>query len=41
MLEFSMQEILEDLDEVDFGVAHGRPFAIQLHPLSEKRFHRN
>lgn len=40
---FQMQEILEELDEVDFGVcAHGRPVAIRVTPAElEKRFHRN
>lgn len=40
---FQMQEILEDLDTVDFGVcAHGRPVAIRVTPSElEKRFHRN
>lgn len=40
---FQMMEILEDLDNVDFGVcAHGRPVAIRVTPAElEKRFHRN
>ena len=40
---FQMQEMLEDLDAVDFGVcAHGRPVAIRITPAElEKRFHRN
>jgi DNA mismatch repair protein MutL len=38
-----MQEILSQLDQVDFGVcAHGRPVAIRVTPAElEKRFHRN
>ena len=40
---FRMQEMLEELDEVDFGVcAHGRPVAIRIDAKElEKRFHRS
>jgi DNA mismatch repair protein MutL len=40
---FQMDNLLSELDEVDFGVcAHGRPVAIIIKPSElEKRFHRN
>ncbi|MEC7987053.1 MAG: DNA mismatch repair endonuclease MutL [Myxococcota bacterium] len=40
---FRMQELLEELDGVDFGVcAHGRPVAIRIDTKElEKRFHRS
>ena len=40
---FRMHELLEELDEVDFGVcAHGRPVAIRITPNElERRFHRS
>ena len=40
---FRMQELLEELDAVDFGVcAHGRPVAIRVDGKElEKRFHRS
>ena len=40
---FQMKNVLEELDEVDFGVcAHGRPVAIIIPPSElEKRFHRS
>ena len=42
MSKFEMQELLEELDAVDFGVcAHGRPVAIRITPAElEKQFHR-
>lgn len=42
MSKFEMQELLEELDEVHFGVcAHGRPVAIRITPAElEKQFHR-
>lgn len=42
MSHFQMKNLLEELDEVDFGVcAHGRPVAIFIGPKElEKRFHR-
>ena len=41
--QFRMNELLEELDEVDFGVcAHGRPVAIRIENRElEKRFHRS
>ena len=40
---FRMNELLEELDDVDFGVcAHGRPVAIRIENRElEKRFHRS